>query len=87
MLIYVLHISLSLNDVNLPPCFHVAACPDGKYGKGCTKTCSPMCIIPGCFANNGSCHSGCKAGFQGRKCNEGNNQFINLLKIMINIID
>ncbi|XP_060551991.1 platelet endothelial aggregation receptor 1-like isoform X3 [Ruditapes philippinarum] len=48
----------------------VNACPSGKFGAECKENCASTCKYDVCDHVNGSCHGGCKPGYQG-KCDPG----------------
>lgn len=59
--------SLSLNFIHL-----YLECDVGHYGYNCNETCG-HCIDPRQCSNvKGTCLSGCKAGYSGQTCKEGN---------------
>lgn len=43
-----------------------------SYGENCGNSCSPHCYNQTCDRFNGQCLIGCKDGYYGEKCNEGN---------------
>ena len=46
-------------------------CIDNRYGKTCNEKCGHCNNNDVCEKSNGSCPSGCFAGYQGTKCKEG----------------
>ena len=54
---------------------HYAECPSGFYGLGCTTACPGHCKNDeSCNHINGTCDRGCKDGWTGVTCAEGNIQ-------------
>lgn len=50
-----------------------AECKKGFYGYTCKETCSMTCGNPGiCDRITGHCSGGCRAGWTGLLCDEGN---------------
>ncbi|GFO17529.1 receptor-type tyrosine-protein phosphatase kappa [Plakobranchus ocellatus] len=49
-----------------------AKCPIGKYGPGCSQTCSNTCKGEGnpCHHIDGGCLQGCDPGYQGNQCKQ-----------------
>jgi hypothetical protein len=47
-------------------------CSDNQYGPGCNQTCGKCREDKQCHHINGSCNDGCKPGYLGTKCDEGN---------------
>ena len=45
-----------------------AACNAGKYGLHCEEDCGNCSDSSQCFHVNGTCLSGCSAGYQGHTC-------------------
>lgn len=48
-------------------CF-ILGCPTGFYGVDCSETCGNCRDIGQCDRNNGSCLTGCDAGYKGDLC-------------------
>lgn len=46
----------------------VSACAGGSYGVECNKTCGHCRDINQCYHINGTCLTGCDAGYQGNLC-------------------
>lgn len=51
--------------------FNLIECDKGMYGNGCNGTCGHCLEVNQCSNVNGTCLSGCSAGYQGELCNEG----------------
>ena len=49
----------------------VSECTAGKYGLHCEMDCGKCSNTSKCFHVNGTCLSGCSAGFQGHTCKGG----------------
>lgn len=47
---------------------YVLACEIGSYGNNCIKTCGECGDINQCHHINGTCLTGCAAGYQGNLC-------------------
>ena len=49
------------------------ACQAGRYGSGCSQTCSETCSGDNnaCNQNDGACSQGCDPGYTGRVCQTG----------------
>ena len=47
-------------------------CDDGLYGESCQHECGHCTYITQCHHENGTCLNGCKAGYKGAYCKEGN---------------
>nr|XP_022305423.1 receptor-type tyrosine-protein phosphatase epsilon-like [Crassostrea virginica] len=45
-------------------------CPVGRYGVGCSDTCSPACSNSVCDIESGECRDGCVSGYLGVFCNQ-----------------
>ena len=52
--------------------FIVSVCPYGRYGADCVSVCSVTCVNPVCEKITGVCDSGCRSGYTGDYCHEGN---------------
>lgn len=46
----------------------ILGCPTGFYGVDCSETCGNCRDIGQCDRNNGSCLTGCDAGYKGDLC-------------------
>lgn len=62
--------SLSLNFIHL-----YLECDVGHYGYNCNETCGHCIDKLQCFHVEGTCLSGCKAGYSGQTCKKGICQF------------
>lgn len=52
--------------------YYYLACEFGYYGLGCNKECSTFCKrARDCYPASGYCKDGCKSGWQGLDCLEG----------------
>ena len=50
---------------------------DGKtFGKKCGEKCGECVNNEQCHHINGTCLNGCKRGYKGQQCNQGNIQYI-----------
>ena len=49
-----------------------SVCPYGRYGEGCVSVCSVTCAYPVCDKITGVCEEGCRSGYTGDFCHEGN---------------
>lgn len=48
-------------------------CPPGYYGNDCRYQCSLNCNVRNsCDISTGQCEGGCKPGWTGNTCNQGN---------------
>ncbi|GFN78794.1 Zinc finger protein [Plakobranchus ocellatus] len=56
-------------------------CSDGRYGSGCSQTCSVNCAGQGnpCDHVDGRCTQGCDPGYQGSKCEQSEKKPISSL--------
>ena len=50
----------------------VLVCPYGRYGEDCVSVCSVTCANPVCEKIMGVCEEGCRSGYTGGYCHEGN---------------
>lgn len=48
--------------------FYSKACDKGLYGDGCSETCGRCRNKSNCVHTNGSCLTGCDAGYKGDVC-------------------
>ena len=60
-------------------------CNDGKYGEVCGEECGFCADLSYCNHVNGTCLSGCDAGYNGNLCRHGN-QNTKILHIILNKI-
>lgn len=52
--------------------YYHLACEFGYYGMGCNQECSTFCKKSrDCYPISGNCKDGCKSGWQGNDCLEG----------------
>ena len=62
----------------MPVCSSTA-CANQTYGENCSQSCSPHCgQDKACNNIDGSCISGCDVGYQGKKCDAGEEDIIEL---------
>lgn len=54
-----------INDSQNP---FILACDRGYFGTACNKTCGHCAELEQCSSINGSCLTGCDAGFLGETC-------------------
>lgn len=50
--------------------YYFTACDRGLYGIDCNETCGHCIDIDECFHTNGTCLTGCAAGYLGDLCNK-----------------
>lgn len=50
--------------------YNFTACDRGLYGNDCNETCGHCIDIDECFHINGTCLTGCAAGYLGDLCNK-----------------
>lgn len=55
--------------------FYVSECHLGNYGMNCTSTCGHCLRISDCSRFDGTCHSGCSAGYYKKSCQQGGVHF------------
>lgn len=48
--------------------FNIEECDRGSYGVECNETCGHCCDVSQCSNVNGTCLTGCDAGFEGDLC-------------------
>ncbi|KAK3741216.1 hypothetical protein RRG08_000545 [Elysia crispata] len=68
-------VTLASRENTAIKCVLTGLCPNGTYGVGCSQNCSVTCGGPDnlCHHVDGSCSSGCDAGFKGEHCNPCDN--------------
>lgn len=57
--------------ITLLKLFHSTACQNNMYGAGCSEKCGHCLNGEHCNHVNGTCHSGCEAGYHGIRCKRG----------------
>ena len=55
--------------------FAITECTGRKYGAGCLEDCGYCVEYEKCHHISGKCLNGCKEGYQGLTCTEGNQRF------------
>lgn len=51
--------------------FLLVECENNKYGAGCSEDCGHCLDEEQCNNVNGTCHSGCEAGYYKTRCKRG----------------
>lgn len=67
---YILATTISEKNISEGTCITIG-CDNNVYGPACKRSCGNCLNRKDCYHINGSCLSGCKAGYKGEKCMDG----------------